>query len=181
MASVRTDQDIAKELIDALANEILEVSSLVFEEDKPLVLRRPARWIVGTVLSLQAEAAFAWDDLVERLRETTTRSSLIYGFWQGNNAVYLHMGLGVWKSTRLDRFAGSRIRSVANNAPVVSDQRMQMIRISSSPPTNFNEIVASPQVMKEYQLMAHVLRVSLRLGPSDTGRVLGFLADHGVE
>ena len=90
------------------------------------------------------------------------------------------MGLAVWNSTRLDRFAGSRILSMANNDPIDSDKRMQTIKISESNTTNALELMDINHV-QEYQTMVHFLRVSLRLGHSDATKIVSLLVDQGVE
>lgn len=58
-----------------------------------------------------------------------TRSTVIDGFWNGENAVWLNMGLDVSQSTRLDRFAGSRILSMANNDALDSTTLVQTVKL----------------------------------------------------
>lgn len=90
------------------------------------------------------------------------------------------MGLDPWKSTRLDRFAGSRVFSAANNESLCSADRLQTVRLSPmaevppAGPNTLHEIVS-------YQHMAHFLGASLRIGPCGTLTVMELLMNHGAD
>ena len=92
----------------------------------------------------------------------------------------LHKGPGVWQSTRLDRFAGSQVRSVANNDAIASPKRMQTFTLVE------NTQYASPTrtliapTLDQYQTMVYLLKASPRLGPADTTEVIHLLAVNGI-
>ena len=171
--------DASAELTLALTTELRTLSSNVFEGN--IDIRSSDKWLVGTILELGVVTGLKWADLVEGFSEIASLSPLIHGFWTDDSAIWLHMGLNVWKSTRLDRFAGSRVLSMANNEAMNSIKRMQTVKLVLID-DDYPALSSDTSIdLNGYQTMVHYLRASLRLGAADTSRVVRLLAEQGVE
>lgn len=189
-------KDSAIELSTALADELQRACTDVFATE--ITFRRPRQWLVSTVLVLELNSLeIDWDTFTDGFETVSCQSPLIHGLWSDDNqAIWLHMGLDVWQSTRLDRFCGSRVLSMLNNDPIDSTKRMQTIKVV--PVTDDFEggdrhliddtdaalqpsISVKPSQLKDLQVMAHHLRASLRLRSSDVSKVIRLLANYGMD
>lgn len=122
-----------------------------------------------------------WETIAEQLQQLPVSSNLIYGYWADEERLYLEMGRDPWKSTRRDRFSGSRVWNTANNDALDSADRMQLIEVmpqfdGDAMDVDVNE--ADEGLTCERQTMAHFLRASLRLGPVDVLTVTNLLASN---
>lgn len=170
--------ELATRLVDELSNAIA-LDDIRIDE--------PPQWLAGTVLELSV-ATGDWQEVVDILGDLSKQSPLVHGFWKDQGAIWLHMGLDVWQSTRLDRFSGSRILTAANNDPINSTKRMQTLKlvqidshVKRKKSTLTPAATLSSVQLTVYQTMAHFLRASLRLGARDISKVVRLLAKYEVD
>ncbi|KAK3717462.1 hypothetical protein LTR37_005852 [Vermiconidia calcicola] len=131
-------------------------------------------------LSAGGNVDVTYSELTPGFEVLSTQPPLIHGFWVDEEATWLHMGLDVWQSTRLDRFAGSRVRSVVDNDAIASPKRMQTLRLMEdkqyAPP---KKTLITP-TLGQYQTTVHFLMASLRLGRADTTELIHLLVVNGI-
>ena len=191
-AAEMTDVTSPPDLAATLAQELASACSTIF--DTEITFDCPNQWLLSTVLDLRVKTDMPWYELIEGIEEVVNHCPLVHDVWI-NNHVWLHMGLDIWQSTRLDRFGGSRVLSMANNDALDSPKRVQTIRLTSAterhitrPRSTRKESskiglleFTSISSLKAYQTMAHFLKASLRLSSSDISRVIRILMDNGLE
>lgn len=134
-------------------------------------------WLVGTELIITVPA-ISWQGVQESLDSVVEFSPMIHGHWaDGEDALFVLMGVDVWQSTRCDRFFGSRIHNIANNDAVASTKRMQLVRLEARKRGKSSQ----HDYIDTHQLMVHVLKASARLSAPDLGLVVNLLADTDEE
>ncbi|EME77949.1 uncharacterized protein MYCFIDRAFT_79193 [Pseudocercospora fijiensis CIRAD86] len=163
------------DLADSFRNELERLCNLV---DCIEMARASKYWILDTVLELKIDPRRGLDFIL-RLGDRVANSSRIHGFWleDGGSTVFIRMGEDFWQSTRCDMFQGSRAISAANNDPVDSPRRIQTVRVFCG--KSIREL--EWRFTKEHEIMAHFLRISLRLNHRDITIVMRSLAGIGAK
>lgn len=110
---------------------------------------------------------------IEEVLEALRYQDMVLRAWHQVGKIYAFMGSGTWQATRRDRFRSSPVRSVTNALPLSSDQRPQIVCLSTieslSPIRPYDMLrLLVPNV----QLMVWFLRASLRLSAQDVNAIL---------
>lgn len=138
-------------------------------------------WIMGTVLSIGVSSPQGWKSLLSTIDGVMRTSGIVRdaSISQWKDAVLLEMVLSGWAHTRTDRNRGSPILSVCNGENADSTSVPQRVRVIPAykiiPILNKSLNIRMGTRYDEYQLLAHFLRLSLRLGAADTGTFLELL------
>lgn len=148
-------------------------------------VQSPDVWFLDTCLHLNVYGMKReeWTHILEETQSVVASAASIHGYWTDDvDTLWLQMGRAPWKSTRIDRFSGSRVWSTVNNDSLNSADRLQLVKISrrlGDPP---QEVTATHPdgLIPEWQTMAHFLRMSLRLGPIDNLTVMELLVSRRV-
>ena len=161
----------ASELAQLFASELSKQCSAVL--GRPINIHVQDVWILGTTLHLYVDESDQ-DDLTDCFIDVIARSSYSHAFWIDENSIWVRAGLDAYRSTRLDRYAGSRVYTMTNSAPIDSFNRLQLIEIEfNHPPAN--ACSGMHVTNTDQQRMAVFLTTALRLSPRDASVVLGFL------
>ncbi|KAH0341787.1 hypothetical protein KCU81_g6010, partial [Aureobasidium melanogenum] len=123
-----------------------------------------------------------FDDLAASFVKVAQTSKLIISSWVAADGTSLHakVALDAWKSTRVDRYTGSRIHDMGNNQEIFSFNRPQTIKITPGKHHGCPNVLLEDQQFQEYQTMSLHLMTSLRLSPQDNSAILHHLANHGL-
>lgn len=116
-------------LLDMAATSGHDVARLLTKEPKRLLnealptakgtvkLEAPHEALLNTEIVVEVDISrkVRWSDILSAFAPAAALSNMIHGHWTSGDELHVVMGLDVWRSTRLDRFTGSRIVSLANN------------------------------------------------------------------
>lgn len=104
----------------------------------------------------------------------------MHGYWvdEASDTIVAHVGSDIWQTTRADRYSGLRAWNSTNGDTPVTINCVQTIVIGLPDDTHhcLEMFEATPEIVEEYQAMAHFLRSSLRLSPRNVTFVLHFLS-----
>ena len=158
----------ASELAQLLASELSKECSAVLE--RSIGIHVQDSWVLGTLLHLYVDKS-EQDDMIDCFIDVIARSSCSHAFWVDEDTIWVRAGLDAYRSTRLDRYAGSRVYTMTNSAPIDSVNRLQLIKIEfhDSPGDNCSGMYLANI---DQQRMAVFLTTSLRLSPQDASVVV---------
>lgn len=148
------------------------------------VLLQPA-WIMGTVLLIGVPSPEIWKKLLSVISRAVETSGMIRDAYitTDTNAICLQMALDGWAGSRKDRSFGSPMLSALNGLDADSTSVPQAVKIIRSDHVNLTLRSTSDIRMidrfDEYQLLAHYLRLSLRLSADDLGTFLDLFINDG--
>lgn len=166
----------AYDLAQSFRKEIARASNL---DSEVFTLPRPV-WIMGTVLPIGVSTLKAWEQITSNISKAMQTSEMILhaSFTTGREAICLKMSTRTWAYSRQDRGRGSPILSPRNGERADSIGVPQELRLIPAYNSKWTPRWADLVLMNrydEYQLLAHFLRLSIRLSATDLGTFLDLL------
>lgn len=145
----------------------------------------------------QLPAGVAFNDAADKFDQIAQCSKFIISSWSQDDSLHAKVSPDPWKSTRVDRYSGSRIHDMGSNQAISSIDRLQKLKIvqcdneldvsiesTGVVDTAMNHTCSSifdtEARFEEYQTMSLHLMASLRLSSTDVSTVLHLLAEQGL-